>query len=174
MGSYLITGVSKLKGRLSVFQEVATDATWWIAREKGFKEPTIRPNQYAIQIHRDSINAVMATLKRNQLEEYVMPGSDSKHSQMFFAHLTRQEVGLLADTHGSAPYFAILPVTWYQGDGIKSMHRVFEAFAKKSPKGGMGAFHDFHPSCHALVLGRRVQGDSSPNCWAIKNARGAF
>ena len=87
-----------------------------------FKEPAIRPNQYAIQICRDSINAVMATLQRNRLEEHVMPGADSRHSQMFFANLTKEEVELVADTHRSASYVAILAVTWYQGDGIKSMH----------------------------------------------------
>ena len=63
-----------------------------------------------------------------------MPGADSRHSQIFFAHLSREEVKVVAHTHGSASYFAIRPVTWSQGDGIKSMHRVFEAFVKKSFK----------------------------------------
>ena len=57
-----------------------------------------------------------------------------RHSQMFFAHLTKEEVELVADTPGSVPYFAIQPSTWYQGDRMKSMLRVLKALVKKCLK----------------------------------------
>ena len=61
-----------------------------------------------------------------------MPGIDSKHSQLFFTRMKPEMVELLADRHGSIPFFAVQPVYWYRGDGIKTMHRVFEVFIKKS------------------------------------------
>ena len=80
------------------------------------------------------------------------------HSPMLFAHLTREEVELVADTYGSPPYFANLPVAWHQGDRIKSIHQVFEAFIKTSFKAVcMVALHVFYPSRHVLAIGRPVR-----------------
>ena len=45
-----------------------------------FKEPYVQPNQFAIQIHRDSLNAVMATFQLNRLDECVMLGAESRRS----------------------------------------------------------------------------------------------
>ena len=120
----------------------------------------MQPNQCAIQIHRDSIHAVMATPQRNRLEEYVVPGSEFHHSQMFFAHSTKEEVELVAGTHGSAPYFAIRPMTWYQGDGIKSMHRAFVAFIKKSFKAVWAPFM-YHTLVAMFWCSNGLFGDKS-------------
>ena len=46
-------------------------------------------------------------------EEYVMRGAESHHSQVFFPHLTKEQVSLVVDTHGAAPYFGIQPLKWY-------------------------------------------------------------
>ena len=78
-----------------------------------FKEPSVRPNQFAILIHRDSINAVRITIHPNRLGEYVMRCVESRHSEVFFPHLTKEQVSRVADTHGAAPYFAIQQLTWY-------------------------------------------------------------
>ena len=93
-----------------------------ILERRVFKEPAMRRNQYMNQINRDSINAVMATVQGNHLEEYVMTGADSRYLEMLFAHLTKEQVEVVADTLASTPCFAIFLVMWYQCDGIKSMH----------------------------------------------------
>ena len=42
-----------------------------------------------------------------------MRGAESHHSQVFFPHLTKEQVSLVVDTHGAAPYFGIQPLKWY-------------------------------------------------------------
>ena len=70
-------------------------------------------------------------------------------------------VELLADRHGSTPFFAVQPVHWYRGDGIKTMHPVFEVFIKKSFRSAWSPF--MYSSLLAAFWGTRdLFGDKSP------------
>ena len=82
----------------------------------------------------------MASLQLDPYDHYLMPGIDSKHSQLFFTRMKPKMVELLADWDGSIPFFAVQPVHWYRGDGIKRMHCVLEVFIKKSFRSAWSPF----------------------------------
>ena len=95
-----------------------------------YREPRLRLNQYAVQMHVDHVNNIMATLQLNSKEQFLQPGVDPRNTHLFFPQLTPDQV-LLADQHGTKPRFQIQPISWYRGGDDVRFWKAFDGFIKK-------------------------------------------
>ena len=96
-----------------------------------YRELELRLNQYAVQMHVDHVNNIMATLQLDSKEQFLEPGVDPRNTCPFFPQLTPDQVLLLADQHGTKPRFQIQPTSWYRRGDDARFSKAFDGFIKK-------------------------------------------
>ena len=95
-----------------------------------YRELELRLNQYAVQMHVDHVNNIMATPQLDR-EQYLELGVDPRNMLLFFPQLTPDKVLLLADQHGTKPRLQIQPISWYRGGDDVRFWRAYDGFITK-------------------------------------------
>ena len=115
-----------------------------------FKEPQVPASCYAIQIHNDCVNSIVAMLQHAPRQEFLVPNMDLHSLKLFFADFETGQTPSLLDPQATQPGFQLQLVGCYRSPSISGMCKVFEAFILKSHKLTWVPF-SLHLDCHFFL-----------------------